>query len=376
MTPALVAILVFPVSVLTAGEDDFPCREGRSCGSDYEGCGSCGSIYEGCGSGSQQSPWTGSLTQTVDYGTNLTLPIGLTPANTLLAPTGGLGGTIFNDRLLGGLGLLDNLVGGAPVLDIPSAGAFQNDWMFRSQADVRYLKQVGDDAQVSVGYGYYQNLHADVKTLDLFSHTITAQYVRQLDDYWTSALNYSFAHYDVDHRSLVSQNNVSYGLAYRPNNQWSYEMLANFTDSNFRGIDSLDARFWSSKTSVTRYLNDSQTSWISGGYQYGYWDARQDTFSYDLHSVFVSWRKALNREATTTLDLGGSYGNYGFRGIDFIQRDRRRDDDLFSISATISRQLNDRWTIFAAYIYTDSESNVVRQDYAANFFSSGLTLTY
>jgi len=340
---------------------------------------SCGSLYrEGCDAPTEQSPWTVSLTQTIDYGTNLTLPIGLTPANTLLAPTGGIGGSIISDGTLGGLGLLDNLLGPGvpPVVDTPTGGAFQDDWMFRSSANIQYQKATSEGGLFTLGYGYYQNLHSEVKQLDLFSHTVSTQWATKLDDYWTAALNYSFAFYELDQQSLVSQNNVGYGLAYRPNTEWSYEFNFNFSDANFRGIDSLDAEFWSGTTSITRYLNEAQTTFVSGGYQYGYWDARRETFSYDLHTVFLNFRKALNQDATTNLDLGGSYGNYGFRATDFVQQDRRRNDDLFSISSTLSKQLSEQWTIFAAYIYTDSESNVTRQDYAGHFFSTGLTVTF
>lgn len=349
-----------------------PCVEAqyeRSCGE------SCGSLLEGCQT-SEQCPWTGSVTQTIDYGTNLTLPIGLTPANTLISP-GGLGGSgIIDDGLLGGLGLLDNLIGGAPVADTPTFGQFRNDWMFRTTSTAQYQQQVGRDGQFSVGYTYYQNLHSRVEQLDLISHTVTAQYARRLSEDWTSAWTYNFAFYELDHDSLVSQNNIGYGLAYRPAGCWSYEVNASFNDSNFRGIDSLDAQFWSATAAATRKLNDTGTSYLTAGYQYGFWNARSSTFTYDLHSVYLTWQRALDRDGSTTLNINGSYGNYGFRGVDFIQQNLAREDDLFAVGATLARRLNDSWSIFTGYTYTDSESNVVRQDYSAHLFTSGLTFNY
>lgn len=342
------------------------------CGESNSGC----SLWDKLLSNSP-SPWNVTLTQTVDYGTNLTLPIGLTPANTLLSSGGGTG-SIINNGVLGNLGLLDNVLGGSspPVVDSPTAGGFQDDWMFRSFANVQYLEKLGDDGQFTLGYGLYENLHAHVEQLDLLSHTLSAQYAQQLNDDWTAALNYSFVFYELDHDSLVSQNNAGLGLAYRPTRLWSYNADLGFTDSNFRGIDSLDAQFWSGKSSITRYFSESQTSSITGGAQYGYWNARAETFSYDLHSVFANVRKSLDKNATTNLDVGASWGNYGFRGLDFIQQDRRRDDDLYGVSTTVSKQLGSRWTIFAMYLYTNSSSNVVRQDYASSFVSTGVTLKF
>lgn len=339
-------------------------------------CGdSCGSVLEGCNS-CEQSPWTGSLTQTVDYGTNLTLPIGLTPANTLLSPGGLNGANIVNDGLLGGLGLLDNVIGGPAVADTPSFGQFRDNWMFRTTSNIQYQEQVGDDGQFSVGYTYYQNLHSRVEQLDLVSHTITAQYARRLSDDWTSAWTYSFAFYELDEDSLVSQNSIGYGLAYRPAGCWSYEINASLNDSNFRGIDALDAQFWSGKAAATRKLNDAGTSYLTAGYQYGFWNARASTFTYDLHSAFVTYQRALNRDGSTTLNVNGSYGNYGFRGVDFVQQNLAREDNLFSVGATLARRLNDSWTLFTGYTYIDSESNVVRQDYAGHLFTGGVTFNY
>lgn len=323
----------------------------------------------------EKSPWSFSLTQTVDYGTNLALPIGLTPANTLIGPLAGGGPIgILGNALADPLGLLDNLgiLPGA-IPDVPVRGVFEDDFQFQTRGTVGYQKQVSEKGILSAGYTYYQSLHPELYQLDLYQHQITTQYAYSLSDEWTAAVNYEFDYYFLQTDSFVAQNQTGVSLGYRPSQDWYFEGNLRYGFYDFFQSSFLTSNNLSGTIKATRFLGQNRQSYVNAGYTMAGSDAELSGFSYFANSVFLGGRWAIDTEAKYKLDSTFTYANYGFDGPDPIQTNVFRVDNICTWNITLLHQLSDRWVVFGGFTLLGSDSNVARQQYTSTLVSIGAT---
>lgn len=321
------------------------------------------------------SPWSVSLAQTSDYGTSLALPIGLTPANTLLAPIGNPGAAgILNLPVATNLGLLGNL----GLANVPPTnnvmGVFEDDFQFQSTAGFAYKKAIDEYQTLTIGYTYYQNLHPDVKQLDLASHTPTANYAVKLTDRVTTALYANYAYYFLSGSSFLSQNRVGSLTTFDANERWSYNVGANYANVNFRqGASFLNSDNYAGTFEANRFLDAAKNNYIRLGYGAGYSDAQNNGFSYRVNNLYTVTRFLYGSGLRNEVRVSGGYGFYDFVGIDPIQQNVRRNDNIYTAGLFYGRKLSDHVQLFAQYTYLNSNSNVTRQLYNSDLFSLGLT---
>lgn len=324
----------------------------------------------------EPSPLTFSLTQTVDYGTSNALPIGLTPANTLVQPIVGGAPGILTDGLANLLGLSDNLsILFPPTPDVPTRGFFQDDFSFQTRAAVQFQEQVGEKGIFTTGYAYNQRLFASIEQLDLLQHAFTAQYAHSLSDEWTAAGTYGFNYYFLENDSFLDQNTAALALGYRPQTEWYIENGVSYGYSHFFGANFLNSHLTGYNLKLIRYLGTAQQSNLNAGYSIGYSDAEFEGFSYLANSVYVGGRYALDQQSRDTFDVTFSYADYNFRGTDPIDTAVQRLDNIYSLAFVYTHKLTDNWLTFASYTLLDSQSNVSRQDYTSSLISVGVTYT-
>jgi len=147
LTNALLAVLVFANSAharseqlvdLSGGFEPFA-RQASAEAENFD----LVEVCNRCRQSNSTSPWSVNLTQTSDYGTSLALPIGLTPANTLLAPVGNPAAAgILNLPQAANLGLLGNLGLAAVPPTNNVMGVFEDDFQFQSTAGLGDRKSV------------------------------------------------------------------------------------------------------------------------------------------------------------------------------------------------------------------------------------------
>lgn len=321
------------------------------------------------------SPWSFSLTQTSDYGTNLALPIGLTPANTLLAPVGdpALAGILTGVQantlgILGNLGILPVPPGAPPV------GIFEDDFQFQTTAATQYQRQVGEFGTFTATYTYYQSLHPDVDEVDLQSHTPTAAYALKLTDRLTTAAYYNYSYYFLSGSSFLSQNRVGLLSTFVANERWDFAAGVNYSNVNFRQqSDFLNSDNYACALEATRYFNDDRTTYLKVGYGPGYSDARLSGFAYQLNNVYATYRELFGRDNRNEVRFSGGYGLYDFIGPDPLQPGIFRADNIWTTGMFYGRKINDNMQLFAQYTYLNSNSNVARQLYNSDLISFGVT---
>jgi hypothetical protein len=326
------------------------------------------------GSQATQSPWRFTFTQTADYGTNLTLPITLTPANTIIAPLGNTAAAgILNPALIDQLGLSDvfGLTGGV-VPNTPAVALFQDDYQFQTSVGLQYRTSVGTAGSVSVGYGYYQNLHPALEQIDQNSHTASFQYAHRLSETVVGAIDYAYVYYLLAGDLFVTQNQVNLTLSWRQNELWSWQVIGGYGDANFRPTPFLNSDNYSGKLEAIRYLEDPN-DYLTFGYAAGYSDAIFRGFAYQVSNVYASGRWLFGETNLNELRATAAYGIYDFFGTDPIDVGVERQDRILTLNLLLGRALSDRWTLFGSYTWLDSQSNVVRQTYDSSLISAGVT---
>jgi len=320
------------------------------------------------------SPWNISLTQTADYGTSLALPIGLTPANTLISPIGDPAQAgILNLNQATNLGLLGNLGLAAVPPSTNVQGVFEDDFQFQSTAAIGYKHVIDEYQTLTLGYSYYQNLHPDVKQLDLMSHTPSANYAAKLTDRVTTSLYYNYNYYFLSGSSFLTQNRVGSLTTFAANERWSYNLGANYSNVNFRqGAEFLDSDNYAGTFEANRFLDAEQNNYLRLGYGGGYSDAANNGFSYRVNNLYSTLRFLYGEGNKNEVRFNGSYGVYDFVGNDPIQQSLRRADNIYTAGIYYGRNLSDHLQLFAQYTYLNSNSNVVRQLYNSDLVSVGL----
>jgi hypothetical protein len=332
-------------------------------------------VCDRCRSQRCPSPWSVNLTQTSDYGTSLALPISLTPANTLLSPIGNPAQAgILNLAQVTNLGLLGNL-GLAPVAPGTNVqGVFEDDFQFQSTAGVGYKHVIDEYRTLTLGYTYYQNLHPDVKQLDLMSHTPSVNYAVKLTDRVATAAYYNYAYYFLSGSSFLTQNRVGSLTTFAANERWTYNLGANYANVNFRqGADYLNSDNYAGTLEANRFFDTAQTRYFRLGYGGGYSNAVNEGFSYRVNNFYTMYRFLYGSGNRNEMRLSGGYGLYDFVGADPIQQGLRRKDNIYTAGLFYGRKITDNVQLFAQYTYLNSNSNVSRQLYNSDLFSLGLT---
>lgn len=332
-------------------------------------------VCERCRAKQDGSKWNVALTQTADYGTALALPIGLTPSNVLLSPIGNPAQAgILNLNQAANLGILGNL-GLAPVAPGTNVqGVFEDDFQFQSTAGIGYKKVIDEYRTLTLGYTYYQNLHPDVKQLDLMSHTPSMNYAVKLTDRVTTSLYYNYAYYFLSGSSFLTQNRVGTLTTFAANERWTYNLGANYANVNFRqGADFLNSDNYAGTFEANRFFDDAQNNYLRLGYGSGYSDAVNNGFSYRVNNLYGMLRFLYGTGNKNELRFNGSYGYYDFVGLDPIQQNLRRADNIWTAGIYYGRNLSDHLQLFAQYTFLNSNSNVARQLYNSDLMSIGLT---
>jgi hypothetical protein len=320
----------------------------------------------GCAIGKAQTdkPWAASFTQTVDYGTNLALPLSLTPANTLVSP--------LSDPTT--IGIIDS-IGLLDPLD-PLVPDFEDDFQFQTTVSAVRTWNFDDDSQFTAGYGYYQNLHPSVEQLDLMSHSALARYSRRLGDRMVGALDYSYVYYFLDDSSFVAQSTVTPNLLYNYSECWDIQTTASYGNASFRETSFLSSDNYAATAEAILYIDSARQNYLNFGSGYGYSNAADDAFTYHVPNVYLGGRWLFGDSLRNEFLITGSYSYYRFQDTDPVEVGVRRIDDIYAINPIVSRSVNDHVKFFASYYYYNSDSTLIRQLYDQNIVSLGITCNW
>ena len=143
---------------------------------------------------------------------------------------------------------------------------------------------------MTASYTYYQNLHPDVKQLDLMSHTPSVQYALKLTDRITTATYYNYAYYFLSGSSFVTQNRIGSLTTFRANDRWDLTGGTNYANANFRGAAFLNSDNYAGTLEATRYTDEARNNYVKVGYGAGYSDAALSGFTYMVNNGYIVTR--------------------------------------------------------------------------------------
>jgi hypothetical protein len=338
----------------------------------FDSCDSCGESVCGdavrgaaCGTGvvGGLDPWNFNFSQTVDYGTNLALPISLTPLNTPVGP--------LSDPSISGI--VDS-IGLLNPLD-PLVARFRDDWQFQTNAGAVRNWNLSDDSSFSAGYDFYQSLHPRVEELDLMSHSALANYSRRVSDDTIVGVDYQYVYYFLDGSSFVSQNTVTPTLQTRWNDRVDLKGTVSYGNANFRQTDFLNSDNYAATAEMYYYTDAARSNYLTMGGGYGYSNAFDDSFSYHVPNVFVGAAWWFGDSRRNQFEIIASYYDYDFQGVDPVE-EIPREDNIYSLTPIVTRTINDTLRLFASYTYYSSDSTIARQDYDSSLVSFGALMNW
>jgi tetratricopeptide (TPR) repeat protein len=265
-----------------------------------------------------------------------------------------------------------------PTLPLP-AGLDKRHAVFTqlSAAGAYDILRTSEDA-VSAGYGLSGALYNDISEFNTFDNRLSLAWKHRLDQQMSLNLG-------VDNRyGQIGGNSQSYDLtlplsldvrladwaAIRP----SYTFL--YSENFLPVAAALDRDGTSHAPGVTLFLRDPATR-ITGRFGYSHrWD-ETDGSDYDLESDTLS--VGVNWPLPERVALDASYSRI-FERYDnpnsFTGFTLARSDDVDIARAELSKTLNARWSVWAAYNYIRDDSDLAIFDYTRQTGTAGVTFRY
>ncbi len=302
-----------------------------------DSCVSCCCVVGGACGCCGESPLSITITSAGGYGTNNALPFQLTPFNPSVA----------------------------------------DDYFMQNGVNFQYSMPMGDDASFTAGYGFNDVRYDQLEVLDLSSHSVSGRFDRRLSDRAVGSIQYRYGYYFLSDSSFLNQNAADVSVYVRMNDVWDWKIAGGYSHVHFfqPAFSLVSSDNYTARYELIRYLFGGRDDYLTAGYAYGYSDAFFDGFTYRVHNVFAGIRHVFGYDGRNDINVTGSYGIYNFKQPDPFQLGPNREDDIWILTARLTRRVTDSLSVFGSYTWYETDSNVLRQNYQQNLTSVGVTLT-
>ena len=267
-----------------------------------------------------------------------------------------------------------NVILSADDAALPSGISGKADWRAVVELDWRYRLLSGAKADASIGYNFYQSIHAKFYDFNVSYNLLdlTAQYavkpylslsgLYSFEYVLASGNGYSYANTVMPSIIIIEGKGISTTLKYRYRHKHFMDTRIYTTNSERTGSNHLFGI-----TQEVLILPAIQT-WF--GYAYDKDITRKDYWDYDGHKGFIDFRFKLPYKLS--LDL---YGEYNYRQYHGISPDfnKERKDNIYTYSASITRPITDTFDITISQAYTDNGSNIAYYNYSRAITSLFIT---
>jgi hypothetical protein len=249
---------------------------------------------------------------------------------------------------------------------LPQGISRKSDWRVVLNINGRYDFFSIEGADGSIGYNLYQSLHSRLDDFNISYHLLDLKGSYTISpllavkgDYsfeyvfvgWESGHGYDYAH-AVSPSLVISEGKglyttVEYRYRYR------YFMDSSLFPSN------------SDRTGTNHLVGITQDMPFKFiltkiGYSYDRDLTKKSYWDYNGHKGFIDFRISLPYRIL--LDLYGEYYNRNYDGIDPFTGTKRKDN-VYTYSASLTKELTDIFSITVGQLYIDSDSNITAYDY-------------
>lgn len=249
----------------------------------------------------------------------------------------------------------------------------QDDFRTRLGLGGNYRFKVGKKGSINAGYDFSQTLYSDFDEYNLQGHSFSGRYSRPLNKDISLSASYGFTHYTLDGDDYLGTHRVGLSGFFHETGSFYGRLNYGFQNDEFDLNPGQDRDLHS--INLTQYwFFPNKKDYLSGGYGYTNADATLSRWDYDSHRVFGGGKYDPMPKHTLTGLL--SYTSYEYDGFDTLETTKIRDDDVISFKARWNYNFLDWMDVFLKYSVTDTDSNIIRQDYLGQVLSFGTTLTW
>ncbi|MBI5042981.1 MAG: hypothetical protein HZC10_03950 [Nitrospirae bacterium] len=249
---------------------------------------------------------------------------------------------------------------------LPQGISRKADWRAVFNINSRYNFLSIQNAEGSVGYNLYQSLHSRLDDFNISYHLLDLKGSYTISpllavkgDYsfeyvfvgWESGHGYDYAH--AVSPSLVISEGKGFYTTVEYRYRYRYFMDSSLFPSN------------SDRTGTTHLVGIAQDIPFKFvltklGYSYDKDITKKTYWDYDGHKGFINFRISLPYRIL--LDLYGEYYNRNYDGIDPFSGTKRKDN-VYTYSASLTKELTDIFSITIGQLYIDNDSNITAYDY-------------
>lgn len=270
-----------------------------------------------------------------------------------------------------------NVILTADTTPLPEGISGKSDWRAVVELDWRYRLLSGAKADASIGYNFYQSIHAkfydfniSYNLLDLTARYAVKPYLSLSGLYsfeylFASGNGYSYANTVSPSIIIMEGKGISTTLKYRYRHKHFMDTRIYTTNSERTGSNHLFGI-----TQEVLILPAVQT-WF--GYAYDKDITMKDYWDYDGHKGFVGFRFKLPYKLSLNL-----YGEYSYRGYYGISPDfnKERKDNVYTYSASITKAITDSTNITIGQTYIDNGSSISYYNYSRAITSLFLNVRF
>lgn len=247
---------------------------------------------------------------------------------------------------------------------LPEGISDKSDWRAIFFLSGRYFLLSNDSYPTSVGYSFYQSIHADLDDFNVTDHLLDLKTSIRLSPMFTLNGMYAFEHVSAGGDTYNYTHLLSPSLIISEPLGFSTEIKYEFRDNHFEDSDLFEEN--SDRTGSNNLIGIIQTIPLGPvilaklGYSFDKDSTREDYWDYSGHKGTLEVLFSLPYEIYLTL-----YGEYYSKDYDdeYPDTDKKRDDDftVFSLSAT--KIFSETYSLTAGQYFSNNDSNIDEFDY-------------
>jgi hypothetical protein len=257
-----------------------------------------------------------------------------------------------------------NVVLDSDDVSLPEGISDKSDWRAIIFLSGRYSILSSDTYPTSVGYSFYQSLHADLDDFNVTDHLFDLKTAIRLSPIFTLNALYAFEHISAGGDTYNYTHLLSPSLTISEPRGFSTEIRYEFRDNHFKDSDLFEDN--SDRTGSNNLIGIIQNIPLGPviraelGYSFDLDSTREDYWDYSGHKGTLEVLFSLPYDVYLTL-----YGEYYSKDYDdeYPDTNKKRDDDFSVISLSATKIFSETYSLTIGQYFSNNDSNISEFEY-------------
>ena len=248
---------------------------------------------------------------------------------------------------------------------LPQGISGKSDWSGVFNLSGRYNFLQKNNAEGSVGYGFYQSLHAKLSDFNIGRHLFDVGAGYNLSPVVGLWAAYEFEYVFVGGDGYDSAHTVAPSLVFREGKDFSTVLEYRYRKTNFIDSDlfsnNSDRSGSNNRVGVVQNIPLGKKVLFQAGYSHdedstrqSFWDYRGDKLKGGLRAVFP---------CNVLTEFNGEYYRRDYKGASPLSGDERRDRE-YTGAVSVTKPISERYSITVGQLYSKNKSNIDVFDYS------------